>query len=325
MLWTDTIFVTSQDLLTLDSDVSNVAVAEGITLDGVNGSCQRSIEKAGFELLALNIAFDGFLAGGDVTPGHMAAVFNTGTFPSVQRPMIRLSNVVVDDANNPQAWSVLKRWVAYKCLAGFFSQAENSNMKTDRYTLKAERYGKESKWTAWPTFVRQGCPATWNPLYCPASMFEYNTGSWIAAAQSTVASTIGGSFLVALSYVDQSKYISAANTANAESALSAPISVAPTSQQVISWNIAGLNPPTGVSLDRDKTAAVITPGNATGYNVYVAVAAQPTTWFLQNSSPIPIATLTGALAGDPVLAIPAGKVGQYPDVKLAMPVTRQRA
>lgn len=319
MLWTDSLFVSSSDMSSLDIDVATtLAATEGLTVDGTNGLIHRTIEQAGFRLLAGNQNFMGLPMGGGVSVNHSMAVFNVGS-PASQRPIITLQNVVVN-GQNTYTWSALKTWVVYECLARFFMAAENQNQKTDRYTRKKEEYSHHAKWCAWPMLVANGLPVVYKPLSCPGAFFDHDAGVWGASSVAS-SGTDAGVFSVALSYVDSTQ------PENNESSLSALLQVSVATNEVIQVDISGLHPPTGNVFPQDVASAYITPLTATHYNVYVgppAVAGQAARLWKQNTSPIPITDDQWALTGNPVFSGILNGLGQWADLNVTMPRVRPR-
>src|SRR5262249_56645057 len=101
MLWTDSDFITSADLVSLDGEVQAVASAEDIPLDNTattTGIIHRGIEEAGDRLMKYMQIFGGYLNSGSVSANHYAAVMNLGQ-PSVNRSKILLTQVVVTVLN----------------------------------------------------------------------------------------------------------------------------------------------------------------------------------------------------------------------------------
>jgi hypothetical protein len=81
--------------------------------------------------------------------------------------------------------------------------------------------------------------------------------------------------------------------------------------------IAGLNPPNGQApINVALGQGIVVPGNASGWNLYVGQSGQ--TLYLQNSTPIPIATQVYTMSGAPTLSGYPLLAGQYPDQYLTL-------
>lgn len=321
MLWTDGDFVTSQDLITLDSEVQDVASAETITLDDPvtgNSVIHRAIEEAGDRLMKYMQIFGGYLNSGSVSANHYAAVMNLGQ-PSVNRSKILRGQIVVTDLS-PYTWNVVKRWVAYWSLHVFFRDVANRTLK-DRYRDKEERYSKESNTIHWDALRAAGIPTVRMPFPCPGAAWEPNAGLWSASnvTQVTGAGTQNGSYDVAVTWVDlmPGYYVSPTNNGNAESHPSASQTLALTSGNVIRVNIASLIPPNGSQHPATVPYAVVQYHAAGGWNVYAGVSGGPL--YLQNSTPIPVGTKTYTLTGDPLASGSTLGQGQYADLYYSVP------
>ena len=308
MLWTDTDFLSTSDLLTLDSEVADVATAESITLDGGNGLIHRAIEECGDSLMKHLQVFGGATYSGAVSPNHFAAVMNTG-LPAVNRSKILQSQIVVNGLL-PGTWSPIKRWAAYWSLVAFYRDAANRTNQ-DRYKIKQEAYQKDRDKTYWPTVLALGVPYVNCPLPAPGALYDLNTGSWstsnVAAAAGSGTQT--GAFDVVITWFNGNLQ------QNNESYPSARQTVTLTSGQVVSVNLAGLNPPTGQQPPSTMPWVVIAYGVASGWNIYAGPQGGPL--FLQNSTPIPIGTKAYVMPGNLALSGQQVGNGQWPDQYMA--------
>ena len=325
MLWTDSVFVAQDDLLRIDSEVSVVATSEGITLTGDNGLLRGAVEEAANEMMKLVISFGGYLNAGDLTANHLAAVLNVGVGNSV-RQKIGLQQVVVS-GDVPGQWNWIKQWTVFWALKTFYRDAF-ARLGGDRYKAKMDFYKEELQRRITPNLWALGIPMVIRPLVRPAAKFERNTGTWDASNVVPVAGsgTATTPFDVAITYADTSQpnfYAGAATPNNCESEPSDILTVTPDGTQVIQVNITSLRPPTGAQHPSQIMVVVVSPLKATHWNVYVGN--QGGTLYLQNTVPIPIATKTYTLAGDPVLSGYESGNGQYPDRRLSLVPTRQRA
>ena len=318
---TDAEWVTGQDLAALDSEVATIATNEvpPIPLDAVAGGppgiCQNACDECGRFLMGVGQAFSGFMPP-FMMPYNQTAATIQMVAPSVNRTRYALSQIVVSSPL-PGYLSDLKRWAAYTAIWMFYREAFYRRMN-DRYEKKMLMYEKEIRNKYWPRVWNNGIPVSNTPLVCPGAIHEFNAGFW---GQSNVTATAGmnanvlAQYDVAITWVDQSKYVSPSNNGNAESGPSAVQQLDVPPNQVIAISIAGLNPPNGTSpVNVSLGLGVVTPGNATGWNVYVAATnAVPYYMYLQNAVPIPIASLSYTLAGAPVLTGNILMPGQLPD------------
>lgn len=313
------------DLLRLDSEVTVVATSEGITLVGDNGVLRGAVEEAANEMMKLVISFGGYLNSGDLSANHMAAVLNVGVGNSV-RQKIGLQQVVVS-GDVPGQWNWIKQWVVFWSLKTFYRDAF-ARLGGDRYKNKMDFYKEELQRRITPNLWALGVPMVIRPIARPAAKFERSTGTWDSTNVSLVAGsgTATTAFDVVVTYVDMSQpnfYASAAKPGNCESENSDVVTVTPTAAQVIQVDINSLNPPTGAQHPSQIMVVVVSPLKATHWNVYCGLSSG--VMYLQNSVPIPIATKTFTFPGNPILSGFQSGNGQYPDRRLSLVPTRQRA
>lgn len=328
MLWTDARFVTTADLLTVDPEVLDVATAENIVIDGTSGIAQRTIEIGQQQLLAQMQRFGGYLSSGLVSANHLAAVFNVGG-PGVNRTRILMSQVVAWDQFTP----VVKTWMLYKTLEKFFHAAFSRTLN-DRYAAKMKQYAADERFEHWPNLKNIGLPIVYRYMNTPGAVNERHAGTWGSSnvTYSAVGGALGGTFDVAVTFVDQTFYINAANKYNAESCPSATVTITVPAGNAISVNLDGLIPPNAGSNAADMAQALATPLNASGWNIYAAPTGTPLV--LQNSAPIPTPPLGSTtyygnsgyantvplsnttpyvLAGDPATGVVYADQGQFAD------------
>lgn len=326
MLWTDKIWVSSDDLSRVDSEVLRVSTSENITLDGVNGLIRGGLEEATSEIMKFIVAFGGYLNSGDLTSNHFAAVMNVGIGNSV-RQKVGLQQIVIS-GDVPGQWFWLKQWTVFHVLRCFYRDAFG-RLGQDRYKDKMDFFRDELQRRITPNIYSLGVPIVIRPLSRPGAFFERNSGTW----DSTNLSQVPGlgtsnkvSFDVAITWVDQSQanfYVNSSQRNNSESDASDIATIQITTGNVISVSISSLNPPTGKQDPSQQMIVVVSPRPATGWNVYVGNTGG--TLYLQNSSPIPIGTTSFTLPGDPSLQGATPGIGQYPDRRLSVAPMRQRA
>jgi hypothetical protein len=317
MLWTDTDFINAADLITLDSEVQEVASAENIQLDDLtngNGVIHRAIEEAADTILKHLQVFGGYLSSGAVSSNHYAAVMNIG-LPAVNRSKILMGQVVVTGLM-PRSWTALKRWTAYWALTVFYRDAANRT-NNDRYRTKSENYRKQVHGMYWEAVRSTGIPVVRNPLPCPGALYELNAGTWGASNVSVVSGAGGvpGDWDVAITYVDGTK------TVNNESAASAVRTVTVTTGNTIRVSLAGLTPPTGKQPAATIPMALVEYCKATGWNVYAAPTGEPLV--LQNVSLLDINSTTYTM-GAPVTTGTQVGTGQFAELYLSFSTMIQR-
>ena len=226
-----------------------------------------------------------------------------------------------------QALSALKRYGIYVALYLFYRAAFYKKVN-DRYDKKRQMFETEMCKKYWPRFLQQGAsPSPISPWPAPARSTNSTPSTWGPSNVTTVAGTNGNAALsydVAITWVDNSQYVSPAIKGNAESAPSAiapAVSVA--TANVLQISIAGLNAPNGLApLNVQLGQSLVVPGKASGWNVYVG--SEGGTLYLQNATPIGIATLTYTPAGAPVLSGYQADNGQFPDALLTQMKTLMR-
>lgn len=311
--------VSMPDLLAIDPEVAEIADAEGITFDGEGSITRQAWDECSDQVLDAMQAF-----GGDIIawPGTLTTF---GAF-GVSRPRLRLNQIVVS-APLGRRVSPLRRWMMYQSLVLFYRAASNRRT-SDRYELKWQRMTDEAK-QAWRTLWSTGLPMVALPLACPGALHESLAGTW--GIDNVTASPPGWSggeqrdqtFLVAITWVDQSQYISPANTQNAESGPSKTVAVIVPSGQRITVDISTLNPPGSVTIPRGMADGPYVTRKATGWNVYIGTSEDAL--YLQNPAPIPLNTEAHTLTEAPVLSGVTLQPGQFPDANYAFQRTLQRA
>ena len=252
---------------------------------------------------------------------HNMAVANVGvTTGSGTHARIRPQQIVAHDGFNANSRSQVQNWLTFKALEIFYRGASRRTAKAngDRYRDKYEDFKCESS-KSWQWILQSGLPFVQAPLECPGAKHAFAAGAWAQSLLSTAA--YGGSTLtatamatlqVAVTWYDNSKYVSPANNGNGESG---PSGVLPTTlpiQTKLVVSIAGLNPPSITTPDQvGISQGPVTTSNATHWNVYVGL--QGGLLYLQNSTGIPVATKSYTLTGDPATSGNVMGQGQYAD------------
>jgi hypothetical protein len=325
MLWTDSIFLQPSDLTRIDGEALGVAGTERIILPGPNGLLRAAQEEAAMEINKYVVAFGGYLNSGDLSSNHLAAVLNVGIGNSVRQKALLVQVSVTDGVQG--SWSWIYQFGVYWALKALYRNAFSRTV-LDRYKQKLDYFTEELDDRVRGNIKSLGIPIVLQPLSAPGAFFEANSGTWGDANVSLVtgSGTAVTPFDVAITYCDMSqanRYVSVTLSNNAESAPSAIVSVSPQGEQVISVDIDSLNPPTGAQSPASLLVCVVALMVATHWNVYVGLSGE--TLYLQNSSPIPIATTSYTLASDPVLGGHQLGLGQYPTRRLSVVPLRQRA
>lgn len=327
MLWTDSLFVTDTDLTRIDSEALSVASAEQIAVDGPNGIIRASIEDASNEILKKIISFGGYLNSGDLTANHLAAVLNVGIGNSV-RQKIGLEQIVVT-GDVPGQWNWIKQWVVHLTLCNLYRNA-SSRTTNDRYKGRWDYFKDEMRRRFEANLYALGIPVVIMPMDRPAAYFMFNSGTWNYSNVSTVSGsgTLNNVNVdVAITYLDNSQpnfYVSPTQRNQSESDVSDLITTAMVTGNVLQVSLAGLNPPTGAQDPSQAMVVVVATHRATSWNIYCGPSGGGIL-YLQNSSPIPIATTQYTLAGDPVFSGPTQLLGQRQDRRLSLMRMRQRA
>lgn len=303
MLWVDRLFVTSADLATVDSEVANVAAVEQINLDGPTGLIRRSIDDSGRYLMSKFVSY-GYPVSSDVSWEHNFAVSYTGGEATRARYVV--DNVVVSGPDGV-GFSDVTAWVVQRVLADFFYAASNRRTDEDRYEKKAKNYRHAAQWVYWQHLLRAGVPCVNQPLVAPAAAMAYNPGTF-AASTTNGPGTAEDTFDVAISYVYSGK------ASNNESHPSEPQTVELVSGQVVEVDISDLRPPASPTTSAPvlNARSVRTGLVPDAWNVYAGRVGE--VLYRQNSSPIPISTLTYTFLADPALDGQIARLGQAPDL-----------
>lgn len=318
MLWTDADFVTIADLLSVEPEIDETAEALHITLDGENGTIRRGLEQAGSDVENMFTSFASYVAGSEISSQHLSAFHYTGNTINNRRRHT-LEQIVVS-GRNENVWSDVKRWAVNQVLMTFYLSATSRSEK-DRYETKLEIYQKRDLLKLWPSLKQSGFPLVYRPMACPGAVMQRDPGTWAATA-AVLSGGAADVLDVAITYVDESLYASPTQTGNAESNPSARKTVTLTADQGLVVNITGLTPPNGAIDPTSIGRAFVVPRNATGWNIYVGQTGE--TLYLQNASPIPIATKTYTFADDPTTTGARAQTGQWAELFVTVQDTVNR-
>jgi hypothetical protein len=314
MLFVDREPIQLADLETVEPGIHAVCTTEKIPLDGgpdtflrhIAGECANRIATA-------MTAMTSYPSNGDLNGNHLAIVFSAYGTRNV--PRIHLAQLCL----NPRirgTWSPLKSWLVYCALERIYVTAWNRRTSAkggpDKYETKAVVYAGKAA-NAWAELTASGLPIVWQPLPAPGAWHE-DSGTWGTASLSSTsgASELGGTFRVQVTWTS-AEYTSAAVRANAESHPSPEAVLEIPAGNRLSIDISSLTPPSGFDFQaQGYSQGVYFPRAATGWNVYV-------NGVLQNAVPIPVATKSHSLAGDPNALGVKVSTGQYPDIYSVMP------
>lgn len=311
MLFTDDDVLSTADLVALDAEVTDVAAAEDLVVEGDGGILRQAWQECANELLGRMEAFGGELV---FTGGGRGSMGGT-------RSRVYLTQIVATDAY-ARKLSALQRWMLYQALVLFYRAATNRTVN-DRHALKLAQYAADAK-QHWKALWRRGLPVVAEPLPCPGALHEWGAGDWDGAAVTGVAG--GGApeatYTLAVTWVDESRYQSPAAKGNAESAGSRVLAYTLPANELLRVSIAGLRPPDGAPAARTPADGAFRTLSATGWNLYVGAAEGPL--YLQNASPVPVGTADYTLPAAPVLAGAMLDPGQVPDVNFTFQNVLQR-
>lgn len=315
MLFTDGNFVSSTDLVAWDPEVTAAAKAESIVIDSSQGSIiTRAMTDMMSTVTARTQNFSGYYVGIGYTAAHEAAVRNTGS-ASINSPKARLSQIVAVSPDPSKRQFLL--WGTMFTLQAFYRSAFHRK-DNDRYEKKMTMYKSEQD-RAWANLKYMGLPIVYAPLSCPGATFEPGSGTWGDANLSSAGSSVqvgSVTYYVAITWVNSANYVSPSNTNRGESAGSTLGAVTILANQAVSVNITSLNPPTGSLANVGIADGVYSPQPATGWNVYVGTK-RDQLW-LQNATPIAVATKTYTLAAAPTLSGYPLTAGQWENVNYAL-------
>lgn len=306
--------VTLSDLLAIDPEVGEIADAESILVEGDGSIIRQAWDECADTLLESMQAFGGDLLG---WPGSLALYGGFG----VTRPRVRLNQIVVS-APYGRRYSPLRRWMIYQALVLFYRAAMNRRT-SDRYELKWERMTEEAK-RYWRHLWTSGLPIVAVPLACPGALHEYQAGEW---SQENVSTVPGGSaaqddlYYVAVTWT-AGDYVSPTVKNNGESGPSKLTAITVPAGNVLRVSIAGLNAPGTIPFAPGIADGPFITRQATGWNVYVGKT--DSALYLQNATPIPLATTTYTLPDVPVLSGSMLQPGQVPDANFTFQRTLQR-
>ena len=237
MLWVDSRLVSVEDLLSVDSEVKDIAEAESLVLTGDNSVINRGVDDAGSVLRRhLNL---GELPANDISLRDVVQPF-TGL--GLARSYAGLAQLNLSGLSSHD-WSPLKQYVVSKALQAIYRAAINRK-DNDRYQVRWDNISKDIT-TQWLNLKEDGLPLVLSPLVCPGAILER---AGIFDENNVVlqngAGTYDGAVLVAVTWVGE-PYISPTNNGNAESYNSAKVTLALETGKLLKVDINNLTPPDG--------------------------------------------------------------------------------
>lgn len=321
MLWTDRDWITPADLYALDREIYDIASAEELVLRDREGSIHQGIAEASVELNTILQVYNGEFALGGVSGGHLAAVRNVGVTGFYQTPRLHLSQIVVS-SDRPDMPSALRRWAQYSVLAYIYRQASLTKLD-DRHQQKLD-VALDMISRRWkPYLYAEGVPAIVSPLAAPGALWERGTGTWDHSCITTAAGGAASEMEVdiAISFTGED-YVDQDDQGNAESAISEPVRVVIPASEQVTIDITTLTP---LDTQPKQTAYTLqyTPLTTTGWNVWIGAANRDL--YLQQASPIAIATKTYGPVTPTLSGTAMQHEGQYPDAKYIVQRVTQRA
>ncbi len=341
MLWTDADFISPEDLASIDSEVSEIACSEQLTLTGSTGFIRRQIDEAEEVILQKLQVFGGWVGSSTLSSNHIQAVLNVGGGAAASRVKVLMDQVVVSDRVSLK-WSHVKRWVCYRTLVALYRNVYSRQASKDRYKSKLTEFSRELQRTQNQMFDDMGLPVCYQPLARPAAKYSVTTigdsivetGTWDDA---NVAKAVGtnpnfvGSVDVVITYTCSQFYRSPTSRGNGESHPSDRVTATLAANEVLSIDITSLNPSQGIQDPGTMASAVFTPLAATHWNLYVGLSGTnasgtPNPLYLQNTAgPIPIAQKVYLMSSAPTLSGATAGIGQYADKRYQFMRTLQRA
>lgn len=355
-LWTDGLSPTPADVNYIAPDLAGDIAGEGqnVQLSGLCGDAYSHCAGIIASKIQSVIGATNFNPSGGATSLHNAAII-WGVRSQSQVVRIRMGQVVMGDLYasdilpGTSLWSPLRSWLTYWAVVlGYRRLSGRVDPNTDRYLQNYKFYRNLVGNEKWNILRSTGLPYVRVPLPAPGAIFEQGSGRWTAGNLSQITpgsgSPAGGNFYVAITWVAQGSsngsglYVSPLQTGNAESGPSqitptlntSLLSITVNSGNVLSINIASLNPPTGAVNPAQASVTGVTQGTmiATGWNIYVGQGDggnPPAYLWLQNSTPISVATKSYTLPSDPIMSGYIMGPGQYADANLGIPDTMMRS
>jgi hypothetical protein len=309
MLLVDNDVITTADLVALDPEVTAIADAEQIILEGAGSVIRQTWEECAAKLMEVSQAF----GGGWSTSNQLW----TGLY-SGNRPRVQINQIIT---SHPYGVSPLTRWLVQSALVQLYLAAVNRR-DNDRYEARLDR-ARGVQAERWRTLWSTGLPFVLSPLACPGASHE-SAGEFTESNLSAVAGGAGAeaTYEVAITWADGSAYVGPLSRGNAESGPSKRAAITVPASNLIRVSIAGLIPPGSVAWQGGTAEGLRHSRTATGWNVYVGTPGGA--MYLQNNSLVPVGTETYTLEGAPNLSGYPLHSGQVAEANLTFQATLQR-
>ena len=312
MLFTDSDVISAASLAQIDSEIAAVAGATKppILVDGPGSICEQAWRECATRIISAQQMYSSVFTAVGVSGGHQAAVNYIGG-PARNQARARLNQIVAHESQYAASASPIQIWLSYVALGLFFRDA-SARLKQDRLQVKYDRYRQDADF-AWGQLRQIGLPWLAQPMEAPGAKHSANAGTWSASNLAAVAgSGTAQTLQVAITYYDQTRYVSETNSQNGESGPSGILPFALADGTVLQVSIAGLNPPTGLMDQVGLSQTAWTPLNASHWVIWAGQPGGPLYW----QAAVPIATPVYVLAGDPVFSGLTLGFGQWPDLLL---------
>lgn len=286
-----------------------------ISLDQI---CSRAWAEARSKLEAALQCFSLYV-GTAGSEAHISAVLNTGLWGFGTRARIILSQLIDSDSLYSDSISPLQQWVTYLALRLIFQTAADRLDKNDRYARKEERYAKRAK-ELWSQLLSQGLSFTNSYFDCPGSLHGWQAGIWDTTCLSLSADPNNTNandmdVRVAITYVDNTVYVSPTNKQNGESGPSKIVATTIPAGQLLTVSIASLNPPSANNVPNVGLSQGIVPRNlASHWQIYAGTGVEGSPLYLQVPM-IPVGTTAAALPATLRLSGPQLDNGQVPSAQ----------
>jgi len=313
-LYTDSDQVTANLLNQFDSEVSAVASAASIVLEGPGSIARRAWSECADILLHNLTQFSG-----DVFMWP-SAISLSGAF-SAAHPCMRLNQVVISSPYANDSGTMLN-WMLYRALTLLYEEA-SGRLKGDRYQIKQDKYEKAAMRTFRSLFA-QGIPYQSLPLSAPGASHDPLAGSWQPQYPdfSPLGYVTGGTstaqqeLAVCMTWVDQSNYVSPTQRGNAESAPSVQYNCLVPPGNVLKLDWTGLVPPDPTLYHGGVADGIYTSRKATGWNLYAGFSGGALS--LQNSAPLSLSQQEYVFADTPTQWGGQPPQGQFPDLRQSL-------
>lgn len=327
MLWGDDDFITVNDLISRDPELTEAGEVAHLTFAGDNGLIRRGKEEAQAKLSR-------FMSFASLSPNDLSLrnINRPSWSPSLVFNYAGFSQIVVSGESESN-WSALKQWAMALTLKRIYTAAVGK--AGDRYADKLEAIDEERRSFYWPNFRRRGVPICFNPLDAPGAIMG-RCGSFTLANNLALvagAGTVVESYDFAITWVG-TNYVSPTAKHNGESYRSRRLTAAMGNGTVARVSTTGLTAPNGQQPAFTMSSSRYSPGTAIGWNVWACKTPQTDSadnnnldnpvMYRQNAAVIPLATPSFTLPADPILTGETLDLGQLDDIVLEIRTEMER-